>query len=246
MKLVSAIFSTLTILFTLSAMAEPVEPSWIKIVLPSGRQTSQIEAGYPTGCELTSILYSLKFGPAEWRSAYSEISGDTDIQKMQTLAEKFSSLPSRFSRGQPAFSKQYGMNPNDVSWMMSMLVKNGEAFKMANYFVGPKADSSEKNRLLKSFQSDLSKSFSLGKPVIMDLTFSDPASSHAVVVVGVNNSITHESALGIRILDPMTGNVSEADISMEPVNFGNMTIFGLSFSGLNVADRQGTVLSIHL
>lgn len=247
MKIAASIFNFIApILLTHTVLANPSPSLWTQIALPNERQTSQIDAGYPMGCEITSIFYALKFGPTEWLSVYKSIPGETDLQKIKSLATKFTLLPSKFSNGQPAFSEKYGMNPNDVSWMISMLAPSSAPLKMTNYFEHPQAVLPEKNQLLKNFQSDIIKSLEKGKPVIMDLYFSNPTYSHAVLLTGIRNSISTNSTITVKILDPMTGKFSEAILSVEPVNFGNSILIGLTFYGLQVVDSKGTILSIHL
>lgn len=246
MKLKFAVFSLLSIFLTLAVHAEPIQNVWTLIELPQDRQTSQVEAGYPMGCEITSMFYALKFGPTDWQLAYKNIPGDTDLQKIRSLVAKFSSIPSQFSKGQPAFSEQYGMNPNDVSWMVSMLLPNSVSMKMTSYFARSEADLSERNQLLKNFQSDVTKSISTGRPIIMDVTFSNPLFSHAVLVSGIRNSINSDNTITIQILDPMTGRQSEASMSAGSVKFGDTALVGMSFYDREVVDNKGTILSIHL
>lgn len=245
---IATVISNFIALILLShvVLANPSSSSWIQITSPRERQTSQVEAGYPMGCEITSIFYALKFGPTEWQAAYKNIPGTTDLQKIKSLGAKFNSMPSKFSNGQPAFSEKYGMNPNDVAWMISMLSPNSASLKMANYFAHSQAVLSEKNQLLKNFQSDIVQSLEKGKPIIMDLYFSNPKYSHAVLVTGIRNSIATNSTTAVKILDPMTGEFSEAAISVELVNFGDSVLIGIVFYGSQVVDSKGTILSIHI
>ena len=88
-------------------------------------------------------------------------SGNSDIQKIKSLANKFSGLASQHTKGYPAFKENSGSNPHDVPWMIQSLL--------------------QKDGILKKFHTDLSQRLALGYPVPMDLYFLNPSFASAAV-----------------------------------------------------------------
>ena len=66
-------FNLFVTLSTSIVFAQLQVSSWIRIKLPTAIQTSQFDIGFANGCEITTILYALKFGPVAWHLAYSNI-----------------------------------------------------------------------------------------------------------------------------------------------------------------------------
>ncbi|MEN0060391.1 MAG: hypothetical protein AAGB31_16240, partial [Bdellovibrio sp.] len=56
---------------------------WVKVEIPKSVQTSQLDAGLPMGCLLTSMMYALKYGPEEYKKAYKNIPGSSDLEKIR-------------------------------------------------------------------------------------------------------------------------------------------------------------------
>ena len=153
-----------------SAQIRPdgVLSGWLELDIPSARQTSQIDAGYPMGCQMTAIVYALKFGPSEWRSAYSAIQGSADALKIRSLAEKFSAMKSRADSAQPAFSEKFGMNPNDLPWMFESLVP-GESQSKLEYFIDVPEPQKPAVNELEKFRTLARERLGLKKPVLLGL-----------------------------------------------------------------------------
>lgn len=217
---------------------------WTNLEVPVVLQTSQIDAGYPMGCEITAILYTLKFGPYKYKKSYEEIPGSSDLEKIHYLVSKFSAMQSKDNPNQPAFSEKYGTNPNDVPWMFQSLVTGSEPLESTTYLAPKTNQTSESNKMLEDLYQKGLKNISVGKPILVQLLYLNPSFSHAVVITGIEQKIYSDSNLNLRILDPMTGNESVANVTVGPVKFGDNDLVGLEFSDLDVTSQSGTLLSI--
>lgn len=103
--LLVTLLTCFTIFGTKSSFANSNPLPWIRLETSGLIQSSQVDAGYPMGCVITSMLYALKFGPEEWHKAYEEINCAGDIQKIQSIASQFSFLKSRQNNNLSAFSE---------------------------------------------------------------------------------------------------------------------------------------------
>jgi hypothetical protein len=246
MKVRTVVFSLLTNLFTVYALAISPSESWSGINVPTNPQVTQIEAGLLKGCSITTVFYALKLGPSSWRYAYENLPGDSDVQKLKSLATKFSAMLSENSKGQLVFTEKYGSNPNDIPQMFKSLVKGKVALSQKGYFLPAQADFSQRNEFFKKFYSDLFLRLSSGHPIPLALYFANPEASHAVLVTGLQNSIDQDGSVKILVLDPLTGKVSSAAVNLETFPLFDARLAGFSFSDLDVADRKGFIFSISL
>ena len=233
-----ALFVTLITSFTVAADAL----SLTQIVTPDDAQTTQIVAGLPMGCQITAMLYALKFGPASWRASYEATTGQNDATKIKLLAAKFNSLPSRGDADRPAFSPVYGTDPNDLGWMFKSLVPSGPTPNLKNLLRLPRTTG--KRRLLSNFRETVSTHLSVGQPVIANLLYSGPDFAHAVLITAVRSQPDQPNELQIRVLDPMTGRTSWADVSFGKVLVQGREVFGLSFIDPEIVSRAGILLSV--
>lgn len=234
-----------SVFFALKSQGEQLA-SWTQIKTPGVQLTSQIDAGYPMGCQITALFYALKIGPHDWRNAYEGIAGAGDLQKIQTLAAKFGSSASRSSKGQSAFDPQYGTNPNDLPWMIRSLVPSLGEMKLVDYFQLPNAEIDSKNQVLERFHNDLLSRLRAEQPVLAQLLFSNPDFGHAVLITGVQNSVMADGTLQISIIDPMSGRESHAIIAFDQVQVAGLSLYGLSFLDTDVISKKGVLLSIML
>ena len=205
-----------------------------------------MDASYPIKYEITTILYALKFGPDFWHSAYEKVLGDSDVDKIRHLASSYSSVPSENSKGQPLFNEKNGTNPNDIPVMIQSLTKRKITISSKNYYLALEANPSDIKIIEKNFYSDLSEKLIIGQPVLMQLYFSNPEFSHAVLVTGIQDSAGPSGAVKVRILDPMTGRASDAAVKAELVSFAGMNIIGLSFVDNDVVNQKGAIISVQL
>jgi len=217
---------------------------WVKIKIPGSTQITQIEAGYPMGCELTSILYALKFGPQEYQQAYEKIPGSSDLEKLRSLVYKFSAQKSKDNLNQPAFSEKYGINPNDLPWMFQSLIPNSEILKTTTYLMP--AGYNQPNNMIDDFHKKAISSLSSGKPMIIQLLYTNPSFSHAVVVIGIEGQSSSKKRLNVQILDPMTGKKSFASIEPSTGKLGDTNHSMLKFSDPDMTSQDGFLLSISL
>lgn len=249
LRINAAIFVMLSISFTLVVEAEngPMQTPmhWTRLPTPGVVQTSQIEAGYPMGCEITALVYALKIGPQLWRSAYDAIPGTDDIQKIRSLATKFKGLKSRDSESEPAFSEEYGTSPNDMPWMFQALVPTEKSMRSLELVRLPKLRSMPQS-LLQLFQSKITTRLETGKPIIAQLYYSNPDFSHAVVITGVGNSLTRDGEIQISIIDPMTGKESIGNLKSEQLMLAGNKVLGLSFQNFEIVSRKGILMSVLL
>lgn len=218
---------------------------WVKIDTPNSIQTSQIVAGYPMGCQITSMLYTLKLGNPEYRNSYEKIPGSSDIEKIQSLVSQFGAQKSRDKVNEPAFSEKYGTNPNDLPWMFQSLVSGSAPLKTITYLI-PKAYSQKTSNMIDDFHQQVVSSLSLGKPIMIQLLYTNPSFSHAVVITGIERQASSSKKLNIRILDPMTGKGSFASVASGTGKLGDTDFKMLKFSDPDVTSQDGFLLSISL
>jgi len=238
MKILVAIFVILSTSLTFADEKLPIH-----LAIPSDGQTTQIEAGYPMGCQITSLVYALKFGPSSWQKAYQSISGVTDIQKIKSLALKLGGLQSRDVKGQPAFSEKYGVDPNDLPWMFESLVSTEN--KMSLLTIGwPPGIEIQKPDFLSQILELTMTSLNSGKPILAGLYYSNPDFSHAVLITGILATADENRTLKISVLDPMTGLESEATLTSGIVSLVGHQIEGISFDAPFVVNRAGVLLNL--
>lgn len=217
---------------------------WVQVDIAQAVQTNQMDAGYPMGCVITSMLYTLKYGPHEYRKAYENIPGATDVAKLRSLAAKFSTKKSQADAKSPAFSEQYGVNPNDIPWMIQSLVPSSELSKNDTYLI-PMAYS-KSNNMVSDLRNKALSSLSAGKPIIAQLLFTNPDFSHSIVITGVEKDTASNNKLRVKILDPMTGKKSVATIAAGTGKLGDTEFQMLRFSDSEVISRDGFLLSTSL
>ena len=120
------------------------------------------------------------------------------------------------------------------------------ALSSKSYYLAPESKASDIKIIQRNFYSDLSEKIIIGQPVLMQLYFSNPEFSHAVLVTGIQDLTGQEEPVKVRILDPMTGKASVATITAELVSFAGMKIIGLSFVDNNVVNQKGAIISVQL
>lgn len=216
---------------------------WVNIKTPKTAVATQLEAGYPNGCGITAMLYTLKLGPAEYRNSYEKIPGNTDIEKIRSLVSKFSAMGSKDNPKQPAFSEQYGTNPNDVPWMFQSLVADSNPLKETT-FLNPISNRKIDSKMLQDFQKKSTLSLIEGKPIIVQLQYTNPSAAHAVIITGIERQASSNGKIKIQILDPLTGKESVATIAPGIGKFGDTDFSMLTFSNPAIASRSGFLFSI--
>lgn len=229
----NVIFILLFALIGFSQLAFAIEQSasdWVRISIPPNRQTSQLDAGYTMGCMITTMLYALKFGPSNWKAAYEAITGEDDVAKITELVRRFSILSSRDVSTRPAFSAVYGMNPNDFSWMFHSLIPGAAPLSQLTLAKPQSTDVSSDNGLILQLRTVAEELLARGQPIIAQLYFRQPDSTHAVLITGITGS--GESLL-LTVLDPATGLESVAT-----VNTGVSSLGGREFDTLNFVDDK--------
>lgn len=217
--------------------------SWVKIKTPKTAMTTQLEAGYLNGCVITAMLYTLKLGPTGYRNSYEKIPGNTDVEKIRSLASKFKEMKSKDNTNQPAFSDQYGVNPNDIPWMFQSLVAGSDPLTEKT-FLAPIKKAQVGIKMFVDFKEKSTLSLIEGKPVIVQLQFINPSAAHAVVITGIELQASPSGGLKIQILDPLTGKESIATIAPGIGKFGDTDFFMLTFSNSAISSRSGFLFSI--
>ncbi len=218
---------------------------WVKIKIPNSVQISQIDAGFPKGCLITSMLYTLKFGTQEYKKSYEKIPGTNDIEKIRSLASQFEAQKSRDKVNENAFSESYGTNPNDLQWMFQSLVPGSVPLKTTTYLV-PEAYRQKTGNMPDDLQKKVASSLSSGRPVIIQLLYINPSFSHSVVITGIERKSSPSKSLNIRILDPITGKESFASVASGRGKLGDADFKILKFSAPDVTYQDGFLLSISL
>lgn len=216
---------------------------WTTVNVPYSVQTSQMDAGLPKGCVLTSMLYTLKFGSKSYQNAYASIHGTSDTEKLRSLVDRFSKLKSKDKPDDAAFSEQYGTNPNDLAWMFQSLVPESEPLKLETFLAELQKPQSSGKKLLRGLHEAVRESLSSGRPVIANLLYENPSFGHAVVITGIENVISEKDNFLIRVLDPATGIQSLASVTVSTLKFGEHDLQSLSYTSL-VNSRTGTLLSV--
>lgn len=214
---------------------------WSQIETAIPAQTSQMDAGYPKGCVITAMLYTLKFGPQEYRRAYEKIAGNTDKDKIDSLMLKFSWLKSRANPDEQVISAMRGTNPNDLPWMLQSLVGDSKPIDLSVHL--KPLNNSSATEMLTSFRNKGIQSLTEGKPIIANLMFTNSGFGHAVVIIGIERRNLATGELKVRILDPATGEKSIASIFSGTVKLGDIELATLKFTSSNYSGGDGVIVS---
>ncbi|MEN0059681.1 MAG: papain-like cysteine protease family protein, partial [Bdellovibrio sp.] len=136
-------------------------------------------------------------------------------------------------------------NPNDLPWMLQWLAPEIAQLKTTTYLV-PEVYSQKNESMVDDFHQKAISSLSAGKPMIVQLLYTNPSFSHAVVITGIERQASSNSNLNIRILDPMTGKESFASVTASTGKLGDTNFKILKFSDPDVTSQDGFLLSISL
>lgn len=230
--------------FTQFAVAfEQAESEWTRISMPSTQQMSQMDAGYPMGCMITTMLYALKFGPSDWKTAYHAIPGTNDVAKIREIARIFGLLKSHDVPSSPAFSEIYGTNPNDLSWMFRTLMPDSSPLKDLTLAKPHSPSLAMDNDLIRQLRANVKESLVQGRPILTQLFYKQPDRTHAVLITGIEETEA-DLNLSITVLDPMTGEESVALLSPGIIILGGREFAGLTFLNEKVASRNGFLFAI--
>jgi hypothetical protein len=217
--------------------------AWVNVETPKKSMATQLEAGYPNGCGITSMLYALKLGPINYRQSYEKIPGKTDVEKIRFLVAKFKAMRSKDKPEEAAFSDQYGTNPNDLPWMFQSLVAGSNPLKEMT-FLKPTANGQTDKKMLEDFQQKGAASLSEGKPLIVQLQYTNPNKAHAILITGMELQSSQHGSIKVQILDPLSGRTSIATVAAGAGKLADSDFSMLTFSGPAISSRNGFLLSI--
>ena len=217
--------------------------AWVNIETPKTALATQLESGYPNGCGITAMLYVLKLGPIEYRKSYEKIPGNSDVEKIRSLVSKFRAMSSKDNPKQAAFSEQYGTNPNDLPWMFQSLVVDSIPLRETT-FLKPATNRQIDKKMLEDLQQKSMGSLTEGKPIIVQLQYTNPSAAHAIVITGIERQASFDGNLRVQIIDPMSGKKSIATIAPGTGKLGDTDFSMLTFSNPEISSRSGFLLSI--
>lgn len=228
----------MTLLVAQPVLGQTMNSGWLKVNKQITQQVSQLDAGYPSGCTITALVYALKLGPPAWEQAYENIPGNDDIEKIRSLAQKFSTENSSLT-GLPYFSEEFGTDPHGLPAMVNQLLPAEPPLTLEYFFNLPGEGQSES--LFLAFSKLVKKELSRGEPVIALLTFSDPDLSHAVLITGLK---MNSASIELSILDPWSGRESISVMTHGRTEVVGNAVNGLIFENRSVLDRLGVLYGI--
>ncbi len=222
------------------------DATWTEIQGPDTTLATDVEAGFPNGCGIVSMLYAMKFGPPSWRADYNSIAGKTDLAKIQTLAKQFGSEPSKYeravyNRNMPAFTASKGTNVGDLPWMFQSLVHG--PLPLNQVFLAKLDPNGNTGRLLaEKFHNEVVASLKRGEPVIM--TAFIQFTVHEIVIIGIQNAVDQQGTFKVEVLDPATGEESTGTVSSGFSFITGHPGTGLNFSYDSVWVPSGQIFGI--